>query len=244
METPDFHALSTDDEIKARAARLREAVQKAGGNSQVAMRAQMALGTLNNYIAGRDMKANAMVALASACSVSLDWLARGVGEMGTATVDMSQITPAKPKGYEIPLKFFEVEPSAGNGASPADWIASEECRVPQHFARSVFGAPSKSLFFVRVKGASMEPTLKSGSTILVDYAQQEFGPGIYMMSFNDSLFVKRLTIKDTETFKVVSDNPAYGCFEIPIHRVCWGNAVEDADLRILGRVIGRYDTSL
>ena len=77
-EFPSSDPDAAFDEVKARAERLRAAVKNAGGNTQVAARAGMPFGTLNRYIAGRDMKASAMVALARACDVSLDWLAEGV----------------------------------------------------------------------------------------------------------------------------------------------------------------------
>ncbi len=41
----------------------------------------MPVGTLDRYIAGRDMKASAMIALAKACNVSIEWLATGKGPM-------------------------------------------------------------------------------------------------------------------------------------------------------------------
>ncbi|GGG30738.1 hypothetical protein GCM10010964_18320 [Caldovatus sediminis] len=41
----------------------------------------MPVGTLNRYIAGRDMKASALVALAAACGVRVEWLATGRGAM-------------------------------------------------------------------------------------------------------------------------------------------------------------------
>ena len=66
-----------DSEQELRAERLRQAVRAAGGNRVVAVRANVPLGTLNNYLAGRDMKASALIALARACNVSLDWLATG-----------------------------------------------------------------------------------------------------------------------------------------------------------------------
>lgn len=68
---------------KARAERLRLAVKSAGGNLAVAARAHVPVGTLNNYLAGRDPKVGAFVALAAACSVSLEWLATGQGRMLT-----------------------------------------------------------------------------------------------------------------------------------------------------------------
>ena len=68
-------------EADQRAARLKDAVRHAGGNAAVAKRAGISLGTLNNYIAGRDMKTSFMVALADACGVNIAWLAAGRGPM-------------------------------------------------------------------------------------------------------------------------------------------------------------------
>lgn len=77
----DFPDTDRNWEVQERAKRLRIAVRAAGGNQAIADRAGMPVGTLNRYIAGRDMKASAMVALAEACGVSLDWLATGHGSM-------------------------------------------------------------------------------------------------------------------------------------------------------------------
>lgn len=51
----------------------------AQGASAVSHRAQMPLPTLSNYMKGRDMKASALVKLAAACNVSIEWLATGQG---------------------------------------------------------------------------------------------------------------------------------------------------------------------
>lgn len=67
-----------------RALRLRDAVRAAGGNKAVAARVPMPVSTLNRYIAGRDMKASALVSLAQATGVRLEWLATGEGPMRPA----------------------------------------------------------------------------------------------------------------------------------------------------------------
>ncbi len=67
--------------IQERADRLREAVKGAGGPGTISKLTGMPAPTLNNYLAGRDMKASAMVTLAEACGVSLSWLATGAGAM-------------------------------------------------------------------------------------------------------------------------------------------------------------------
>ena len=79
LEVRDGDFPDTDEnwEVTERSKRLKRAVKAAGGNQAVATRARMHLGTLNRYISGRDMKASAMIDLARACGVSLDWLATG-----------------------------------------------------------------------------------------------------------------------------------------------------------------------
>ncbi len=64
-------------EIAERAERLKEACRIAGGATVVARKIGMPMPTLNNYLGGRDMKASAMVRLAQAAGVSVEWLATG-----------------------------------------------------------------------------------------------------------------------------------------------------------------------
>lgn len=77
----DFPDSDRNRESQERAKRLRSAVKAAGGNQAVADRIGMPVGTLNRYMAGRDMKASALVALADACNVSLEWLGTGRAPM-------------------------------------------------------------------------------------------------------------------------------------------------------------------
>ncbi len=64
--------------------RLRQAVTAAGGTGKVSDRSGVPIRTLSHYLAGRDMKASAMIAIAEACGVSLDWLATGKGPVHPA----------------------------------------------------------------------------------------------------------------------------------------------------------------
>ena len=73
----DFAVDAPNYEVRDRADRLRQAVRAAGGNRAVSGRSGVPIGTLGYYIAGRDMKADAMIKLAAACNVSLEWLATG-----------------------------------------------------------------------------------------------------------------------------------------------------------------------
>jgi hypothetical protein len=63
------------------AARLKAAVRESGGNTLVAQRAGVPLSTLNSYLRGVEMKVGALVRLAAATGVRLEWLATGQGPM-------------------------------------------------------------------------------------------------------------------------------------------------------------------
>ncbi len=78
--------MAVGQEIVVRTERLRQAINLAGGATAVARKISMAPTTINNYLAGRDMKASALAALADACGVSIEWLAVGRGPMVRETV--------------------------------------------------------------------------------------------------------------------------------------------------------------
>ncbi len=67
----------SEDEKNFDFERLRAIVKSAGGPSAVARRANMHIGSLNNYLAGREMKISAAITLARACNVSLSYFATG-----------------------------------------------------------------------------------------------------------------------------------------------------------------------
>ncbi|WP_243429939.1 LexA family transcriptional regulator [Acetobacter sacchari] len=227
------------DTITARADRLKVAIRFGGGNTKVAERSGVPFSTLSNYLAGRDMKADAMVTLARACGVSLSWLASGDGAM---TNDGLELTGQKPDS--VALKFFHAEPSAGRGITPDEWEGYDEYELPRHFLAGVFGTWKKDLFLVRVQGDSMQPSINPGDTLLVDYTPDALAQAIYVMNFHGMFIVKRLTIKDRETFTVTSDNARYPSFDVPVEQVAWVRAGEARDLTIIGRVMARFQPNI
>ncbi len=96
---------SDDPAVVDRAERLKEALRHGGGNAAVARRIGMQIGTLNNYVAGRDMKASALSALADGCGVSIEWLATGRGTMlGTKGLGF----PGFDGAMTEPINFFNL----------------------------------------------------------------------------------------------------------------------------------------
>lgn len=57
--------------------RLREAVSKSGGPTQISERSEVALSTLNAYLAGGEIKLSNLLQIARACGVSVEWLVVG-----------------------------------------------------------------------------------------------------------------------------------------------------------------------
>ena len=78
----------------------------------------MPIATLSNYLAGRDMKAEALVTLAEVCRVSLEWLATGRGEpgFGFQTLAMHTQTPEGPRPARMKVTIGQRHVAAADAA--------------------------------------------------------------------------------------------------------------------------------
>ncbi|MCE2563739.1 S24 family peptidase [Komagataeibacter sp. FNDCF1] len=240
-----LHKENSDPEIlkrliEERSQRLKQAVKDAGGNRRVSNRSGIPFGTLNAYLAGREMRVSALVSLAKACNVPLDWLAEGKGSPETGNGAVASIPAANSADDSLEVKFFDAEPSAGRGNIPEEWVGSESYSVSRSFLSSVLGVFSRKVFFVRIQGDSMMPSLNAGDTILVNYETENFVEAVYVITIQGLLMVKRLSMKDPFNISVSSDNPRYQPFQVPLDRVGWMGTDMDADMRIIGRVVGRF----
>ncbi len=62
------------------AARVHDLVARCGGQSALARRTGLSLGAVQRYLKGGEPTRGALMRLAEACGVSMDWLVYGVGE--------------------------------------------------------------------------------------------------------------------------------------------------------------------
>lgn len=222
-----------------RCQRLRTAIALGGGVNAVARAAGVANTTISTYSSGRDMKASIAVAIAEACGVSVEWLMTGRGEMAQ-NPDL-QSAPAVPDGSEsIAVPFLQSEASAGTGIEPVEWGRDVEVSVPIDFLHSLIGFIPKQIFFMKVRGDSMTPTIHTGDTVIINYAQSPLRDGIYAISVNGMAMIKRIGMKSPKTYSIISDNPFYERFDVSIKDICWGTAQPDAEVRVIGRVIGNF----
>jgi hypothetical protein len=86
------------DEVRRR---LSAAISGAGGKTIVAARSGVSLRSLDYYLVDREMKLGALVALAAACGVTVEWLATGRGPMRPG-----EPSPVEPTPPATPAKLF------------------------------------------------------------------------------------------------------------------------------------------
>lgn len=98
---------------------------------------------------------------------------------------------------------------------PSSWLRSKGC--------------SDQMVLMDIFGASMEPEIKDGDTILVDQSQKDILAGaVYAVGIDDTIMVKRLE-KRPGKLALISENPKYD----PI--LLAGREMNK--IRIIGRVV-------
>lgn len=96
----------------------------------------------------------------------------------------------------------------------------------QEFKDITFTAPD-NVKMLKVKGDSMEKTLKDGDWVLVDISiKSPNSDGLFLLSLSTGLAVKRVQGTAAEEIIIKSDNPKYDNFNAKL-----------ADIKILGKVI-------
>lgn len=129
------------------------------------------------------------------------------------------------------IEILDVCTSAGNGIVAADvvhLVSAIEYTEAQYFLM-FNNIPSEFIKVINVKGDSMSPTLESGDLLFVDTRVYKYdGDGIYVFSYGDNLYVKRLQLAGDEMF-VISDNKAYKEWKI--------TAENEYKFRICGKVL-------
>ena len=106
------------------------------------------------------------------------------------------------------LKVLDIQASAGFGAVNGDVIqvVKELSFVPEEYYRRFPGINENNTRIINVKGDSMNPTFQHGDLLFVDISISTFdGDGIYVFTFDNNLFVKRVQ-KTGRDFCIISDN--------------------------------------
>ncbi len=116
-----------------------------------------------------------------------------------------------PSNYEpsdrSPVRLTEVASAAGVGAEVYDETPVGLLWFRNDWLQSHSIDPERSNI-ISVRGASMEPTLLDGCSILVDRKRREpHEDRIYVMRTEEGLVVKRLGLDEEDRWELRSDNP-------------------------------------
>lgn len=133
----------------------------------------------------------------------------------------------------VSLPLYDIRDASNAISAPVQGLVADEMlQFSTAWIKRELNASPKDLFLILVDDESMEPTLRPGDTILLDRrATKPDREGVYILRMNGVPLVKRLQILPGGIIKVVSDNPAYETFTIPV------SEIDGSDFAILGRVI-------
>lgn len=202
--------------------RLRELASKVGSANALAKAAGISQSGIQRYLNGGEPSRKALVAIASAGGVSIDWLATGRGAINDAAEDLSGM-----KDYAF-VPLYDAQCSAGDGA----W--NENSRVLTHLSFTRYslrkqGLTPEHLSAIRVDGDSMEPVLNSGDTVLIDHTRTTIeGEGIYVLRLDGHLYAKRLQ-RNFDGVVIISENKHYQPINVPRDRM--------DELQVIGRAV-------
>ena len=133
------------------------------------------------------------------------------------------------------IKYFsKINAGAGGGTfneeSEYEFISMDKVLLDTLYRSH--NANPKHIAALNVMGDSMEPTLQDKEVILFDREDKDINKGgIYIVSTNAGLFVKRIAQRIDGTIELISDNRNYNSEVI--------NEDEMSGVSIIGKVVGK-----
>ncbi|MCQ9124734.1 hypothetical protein BKK56_04095 [Rodentibacter genomosp. 2] len=175
---------------------------------QLAEKADISQTTVSNILSGVTKKPRNLLEISMALGVNPVWLQSGIGEPFEGSTDVSTYATTEDDEDNITLDVLDIEASAGHGATNGDMVqVVKQLRfVPDQFYKYYPGITPANIRIINVKGDSMFPTFNNGDLLFVDISIQYFdGDGVYIFTFDNTLFVKRVQ-KTGRNYCIISDN--------------------------------------
>lgn len=199
--------------------RLKE-IHNAANNKQLAEALSISRSTVQNWKDRNVMPYKEVCDAALGMGVSLEWLLTGKGTK----------TESSSTARLLSVPHYAIQASAGGGSLvEAEKIEQHLTLSREWLARE--GISSNDLIGIYAQGDSMEPTITSGDSLLIDRDKNRVGSdgGIYVINYEGELFVKRVQKLLDGRIAVTSDNKNHMSIEIS------KNDLER--LKIIGRVV-------
>ncbi|KGJ86410.1 LexA family transcriptional regulator [Colwellia psychrerythraea] len=207
-----------DNEKETFSMRLEQAI----GTTSIRMFANaidISEGALRKYLKGISLpQIDKAMLIAKEAGVSLNWLITGEGSKdtgnqskpksdfsyGCATVSVEEFN----EEYAL-IPGYHISVSTGHGALNNEAEVKRQLAFRSKWLRYRKLNPN-DLAVVFAKGDSMEPTINSGNTILVDLSNKKLTEGsIYVLRLGEDLYAKRLQQRFDGSIELISDNKEY-----------------------------------
>ncbi|BCA28345.1 S24 family peptidase [Metapseudomonas otitidis] len=124
---------------------------------------------------------------------------------------------------DILIPQYDVRASMGHGQVPAEYVEFMRNVVVSGVQLEKLGLEYTSpanLSIITGWGQSMEGTINDRDPLIVDRGVTEFtGDGIYLLTWDGMLYIKRLQKADAEHFDMISDNPKHKDRVVPVEAV-------------------------
>lgn len=173
-------------------------------------------------------KAETLAQIRDATGKSIDWL------LGLDEINAPPSSDASsPRNEFVYIPRYDVKASGGTG----HWIGDEATArftmaFRRHWVENYLRADPKNLSVLRVTGDSMSPLFIEGDNILINHAQTDVRDGIYVIRLDSQVLVKRLQRMHSPHIRVISENPAYPPYEVPLNDIH-----DQRGFDIVGRVV-------
>ena len=151
--------------------------------------------------------------------ISINWL---LYNQSTKSIE------AQTEKYVNVRYFGDIYASAGGGAFNYE-ADTEEIALDEHMVNLMGGQNEmKNIDAINVLGDSMEPTLHDGDIIFINRTLKDISKsGIFAVSTEIGLFVKRIMKKSDGSIDLISDNSMYSV-----------ETVHGENIEVIGKVVG------
>lgn len=132
---------------------------------------------------------------------------------GPEHVISTNLSRLRPTTEEILIPQYDVRAAMGHGQVPPEYNeAVRNLVVREEILREkgVTYTAANALAMITGWGQSMEGTINDKDLVIVDRGVNEFvGEGIYLMTWHQELYIKRVMRLDEEHYRLISDNQHY-----------------------------------
>ncbi|WJN60911.1 Phage repressor protein cI [Pseudomonas sp. SO81] len=138
---------------------------------------------------------------------------QSLAEAKTGKVISADFSGSRLKPGEILIPQYDVRGSMGHGQVPADYtdfMRNVTVSGPQLEKLGLDYTSPANLAIISGWGQSMAPTIQDKDPVIVDRGVTDFtGDGVYVITWDGMLYIKRLQKVDAESIELISDNPKH-----------------------------------